>query len=107
MNNNIEEAYCSLGISKILRDKGFQIYCQRSFNPSTNKPQSSPSDNTIPAIARPTHAVAMEWIRINFGKFISITTDDNHQFRFEILSRFNSPQEGVEEALLYVLKNLV
>ena len=142
MNNNTEEAYCSFECAKLLKEKGFDVKCRYWFdvdgtlwNYNANTWNSNDGNITNFLCTKPTHAVAMEWIRINFGKFISITTDDNHQFRFEIISwrwdereqtyrvshtvlgetfwdttspaRFNSPQEAVEAALLYVLKNLI
>lgn len=53
MNNNTQEDYCSVEIGKLLCDKGF--------------PQITEFQNECP-----THALAIKWIRENFGIHISI-----------------------------------
>lgn len=68
----------------------------------------------------PTHALAIEWIRVNKNIFIALIPVWNnvaysYQYQVKDLSNgnqieysaFNSPQEANEAALLYVLKNLV
>lgn len=105
MNNEIQEAYCSFEVSKLLKEKGFNIY-------------------------QPTHAIAIEWLRINFGIWIDIgyepeTGTDmlNEPYKIEWYSmvskigylnldiptfhQYNTPQEATEVALLYVLNNLI
>ena len=71
-------------------------------------------------ISAPTHALAIEWIRVNFGIGIAISPKRGFEFKWyvyfyngkELLGEikfafFNSPQEATEAALLYTLKNLI
>jgi len=72
MNNKIEESYCSFEVSKQLKEKGFNVNCDWSFKPTDNSIQKVYTNNShFPALARPTHAIAIEWIRINFGIYVS------------------------------------
>ena len=129
INNNIQESYCSFEVSKLLKEKGFSIITETYY-----KEQRPLDDYVLQTLnntlkenynhqsyawqyLRPTHALAIEWIRVNFGVWI---TADIHQevlkWRLLVTSKlryhqsafeFNSPQEAIEEALLYVLKNLI
>ena len=77
-----------------------------------------------PYYSAPTHALAIEWIMVNFGIVISTRhLPFNQKFGYEItgkyeketrgyikpynLIHYNSPQEAISEALLYTLKNLI
>lgn len=120
LNNNIQEPMCSFEVSKLLKEKGFQVLCQKSFRPSDNKEQDIIGDNLVTnGYSRPTHAVAIEWIRVNFNIWIWITViNEKYTWSLEYISKyddrvkltnsdFNSPQEATEAALLYVLTNLI
>jgi len=123
MNNNITEDYCSFEVSKLLKEKGFAVGSSHSFNPTTNEPQNIPSLNSIlPAIERPTHALAIKWIRENFGIYIQYRVgfgdtvwydyliqwnNGNEYYTGKTNEYFNSPEQAVEAALLYTLKNLI
>ena len=103
MNNNIQESYCSKEVSKLLKEKGFE------FNMRT-----APT-------GFPTHALAIEWIRVNFGIWIQVFNEEKN-FGYDIINikkktslgnllyrayAFNSPQQATEAALLYTLQNLI
>lgn len=102
MNNNIQESYCSYEVSKLLKEKGFGVPNQLAF--------------TGRGI---THALAIEWVRVNFGIWIfpDVTTGFEEWTGTAVkkgssdllcrLTPFNSPQEATEAALLYVLNNLI
>jgi len=126
INNNIQEPYCSFEVSKLLSEKGFDC-----GNPKTaytkdgvNKisPYSSFYDPYKYPILDCTHALAIEWIRVNFEIICTYTTPTkiNNKWLFGgkifsmknegdniVIGAFNSPQEAIEEALLYTLKNLI
>lgn len=128
MNNKITEDYVSFEVAKLLKEKGFAVGSDHSFNPTTNEPQNISSLNSIlPAIERPTHSLAIKWMRENFGIHISseynygtklweytITFVEDSQKTYELIDKlgilapeFNSPEEATEAALRYTLKNLV
>lgn len=127
MNNNIQEDYCSFEVSKLLKEKEFDIKTgewqvrgnvnnifkyehkhEVKFNPSSYKEVYN----------CPTHALAIKWIRENFGIWIVIEPNlQNNRCWFQIISKnykgdgnsdfFNSPEEATEAALLYTLQNLI
>jgi hypothetical protein len=93
INNNIQESYVSYEVGKLLKNKGFNwIYDE--FNPDCNGEHSYFENiNNATEIKRfshyyiennhnglqwiwinvpaPTHSIAIEWFRINFGVIIS------------------------------------
>lgn len=104
MNNNITEHYCSPEVGKLLRDKGLAQVTDSGWTEC------------------PTYALAIKWIRENFG--IHIFTDfglgweahivpvgytggaafDNGFIR---LQKNETPEEATEAALLFTLQNLI
>lgn len=143
MNNDIYDSHCSFEVSKLLKEKGFKVLIrgvythylitQKSDNPSfcmeKNEIEVSgdyiindgPGDLSCDhyyQCSRPTHQLAMEWIRVNFGIWINIEPDiENNRCWFRIVSEkytgdgndkfYNSPQEATEAALLFTLQNLI
>lgn len=90
LNNNITEDFCSLEVSKLLKEKGFKVIPE----------DISPTDHVIGfdieldsgkslrlfqwedcecehLVLRPTHSIAIKWIRENFGVYISIIPTSN------------------------------
>jgi hypothetical protein len=130
MNNNITEDYCSFEVSKLLKEKGFDSDVTREVYKSDGSDRFSLVTNKYiddtahfnGVCLKPTHALAIKWIRENFKieveatcirfnsprkkgyQFIVISND---YFKFEQLGDFNSPEEATEAALLYTLKNLI
>jgi hypothetical protein len=124
INNNIQESYCSFEVSKLLKEKGFDCYTttwhQRGNGIVEDVVGKSDRYNSKGEAytSHPTHALALEWLRVNFGIWIMIEPDTaNSRCWFPIVSKeyvgdgntdfFNTPQEALEAALLYVLKNLI
>lgn len=137
INNSISESYCSFEVSKLLKERGFDIACAHWYNSAGVKIQNMVEVDaydvtiTITDILNkrphtieykdccfiPTHALAIEWIRVNFGLWVHVfemqgvwylgtnCNDDNGNDIY--LESFNSPQEATEAALLYTLKNLI
>lgn len=113
MNNNIQEAYCSLEVCKILWSKGM-------------KTPKCLLDKWLGLNSKPTHQVAIEWLRVNFGIWVqpyqhylkyswdvryfkykghyNVITANGRTFYPEC---YLTPQEAIEAALLYTLKELI
>ena len=144
INNNVEEPYCSYEISQLLREKGFNCrtsvfynykkQLSRYFNPDIDWNDVSTqgllnSKITLPNIVcAPTHALAIEWIKINFN--LNIWVDCNKEGLWiwtinfindgdymqsddwlleleDLPDNFRTSQEAIEAALLHTLKNLI
>lgn len=123
INNTIKESYCSFELSKLLKDKGFDCFHNKSYMDfgvdgiPDMKIVNWVSKQNTPA---PTHALAIEWIRVNFEIFLQpLPVIKGYVFAIYDLSNplkliegemkksFKSPQEATEAALLYALKNLI
>jgi len=135
INNSISEDFCSFEVSKLLKEKGFKV-----------KPEGiSPTDYILGydnyegltlrefqwedctcelLYLRPTHAIAIKWIRENFGAEIHTNSIiRGHSYGFEIKCSINygihvftqysihkccfTPQEATEAALKYFLTELI
>ena len=130
INNNIQESYCSFEVSKLLKEKGWMVRTHKYlFTDSQDAGRfwfSTLRDGNIPhgfdgkeeeRVYIPTHSLAIEWLRVNFGVciyFKRITINDfnvcyigDNLCEIELSGLFNSPQEATEAALLYTLKNLI
>ena len=101
----ITEDYCSFEIAKLLKEKGFDEKVI-SFYP--------PGD-----IQRPTHQMAMKWLRENgiIIEILHVTSKPSNDGWFYSYQKNNdsetnlieypSYEDAVETALKYVLKNLI
>lgn len=136
INNNIKEHYCSFEISKLLTIKGLRCGIPDTAYSKDGKKRISPLSSFYDPHKYPildcTHSIAVEFIRVNFGIFISVCGDsygdewypklsvvskslwDNYDKRCEVLMStrdinfFNkTPQQAIDAALLYVLQNLI
>ncbi len=142
MNNNIQESYCSFEVSQLLKDKGFDVECRFFYDTEFQEMdwhieyenfRNSEIVNghgygggkglRFPMISAPTHSVAIEWIKVNFGIHINPilkifpnyyrTTVSMHGKHPEELDAntdnccWSSPKEAIEAALLYTLKDLI
>ncbi len=138
MNNNITEDYCSFEVSKLLKEKGFTVECTHRYNTSFNGLEFEMADyandwntNYLSKpyfLSAPTHALAIKWIRENFGIHIEIrhiktfginrfhiiiwkygekdyhTIHCDNKIGYEV---WDKPEEATEAALLYTLKHLI
>lgn len=123
MNNNIQESYCSFEVCKKLKEKGFNCIVDAFYDMEGDlAEEATPSRwNDHNAISRPTHAVAIEWIRVNFRTYIWIQIRGNSfnqtyvPFCMENLNPNNTIElagypilkEATDAALVYVLENLI
>lgn len=81
MNNTITEDYCSFEVSKLLKEKGFNCLVNIKYTICDEDGEdkwSKVGENSLSFLngiedwyACPTHALAIKWIRDNFGLFIS------------------------------------
>ena len=110
LNNSIQEPICSSEVSQLLKDKGFKD----------------------PYYSCPTHSIALEWIRVNFGVHIrvernyrrplldepapepvfTVDIDNLHSksgkaYSDVVNGYFDTPQKAIEAGLLYALTNLI
>ena len=147
--NDIQEDYCSFEVSKLLKEKGFGVPCnfyyyEKYYAEMLNKNRErlglterfqeggigkqlnkhwkgrlinrNQYDTTT---SRPTHSLAIKWIRENFKYNIYTYTNGKiwhpcvqHLFGdIAVLSGkigiYNTSEEATEAALLYTLQNLI
>ena len=140
INNNIQEPICSSEVSQLLKEKGFDVKTSQFYrNDESIDPKrfiglfyknSDFAVNTF--IAAPTHSIALEWIRVNFGihlrvsriyrrplfdepapePMFTVEIDDLYSkngkaYSDGVIDNFDTPQEAIEAALLYTLTNLI
>ena len=126
----IKEAYCSFEVSKLLKEKGFNEPCRSYFIDKVDYVDFSYSVEELTdlymdvwEILRPTHQMALAWLREEHHIFIEIGTsvdlNGNYHFCYTILDNkckyltrgytdFNfNYEDAVEAALEYSLKNLI
>lgn len=131
MNNNIQESYCSFEVSKLLKEKGFGIavteYWQTNIegkwnyfdkNSPMNQEPFNYNDDGDNYLSRPTHALAIEWVLVNFGVFITLKpaysfSKGLYGAKYHLFDMkngesadskpYDSRQEATEAALKYVL----
>lgn len=126
----VKEAYCSFEVSKLLKEKGFNVYGNGSLCNNVEIHRGySPNGKIInilygekphkAAYPAPTHQIAMAWLRekeifivINYSRFYKT-------YRYNIYSMdidveldqadysFKSYEDACDAALLYSLENLI
>lgn len=135
IDNTIQESHCSFEISRLLKEKGFKVMpspiipTDYVLGYSYDKEDESDYPKYLEFqwedctrsdyYLRPTHTLAIQWLWVNFGVWIVIyiDTDEWGSSRFyytidtkddiEVGEYYDTPQEATEEALLYVLNNLI
>lgn len=125
--NNIKESHCSLELSKLLTEKGFDCDCNSYYNMVNHNGKYELDnriwENTDQYFIAPTHSLVIKWVLINFGFDIwvepnKINKDGSRVYYYNIkkykktlwsklTQNFNSPEEATESALLHVLTNLI
>ena len=108
----IYESRCSYEVCKLLHEKGFDVKCTDWY-----------WENNI-NIWKPTHQMAMMWLREVHGIFIAINNDDldfnwqccdltnrdsnlDPKILSESYAGYKAYEEAVESALKYVLEKLI
>ena len=124
----IQEAYCSYEIAKLLKEKGFDAFCDTGWDKNLYDKEHARGfsigfDKKENWISRPTHQMAMAWLRekgidVNiFLSYISIEFGKKEKhYSFEIISDntdydeysyYATYEDAVEAALKYALENLI
>ncbi len=96
IKNNVREAICSLEVSKLLKERGFDVRLQTFYSGehlqhNSDKEQIKGwANRNLPLgeWSAPTHALAIEWLRQNFGFFIS-TEFNNHSLMYHYVIHTN------------------
>ena len=136
MKNNIEDDYCSFEVSKLLKEKGFTWNDWKPFQGIKIEGVPIGLDNAFPCYdengkeirphkytetnkhyPRPTHNIAIKWIRKNFGIHIISEPISKKLWMWKSLVLktnasdcdypFNTHEEAIDAALLQTLNNLI
>ena len=128
----IQEAYCSKEVSKLLKEKGFDILVNYEYHYKITIPQFHRKKHNFNGIeyrncskewySSPTHQMARRWLRekhnINID-IVSIWNQKRWEYQVFVVTPENAKQcyvddkiylgyeEAVEAALKYVLENLI
>ena len=125
----ITEDYCSFELSKLLKEKGFDVPCKYAWHGGIKKPDfhrhsinfngGNYKDLRTKWYSAPTHQMAMKWLREVHGLNIFVIQDEENQncFRAIIQSKLlingryglnrETYEEAVDAALKYSLENLI
>lgn len=118
----ITENYVSFKIAKLLKEKGFSERSYGAYNLQGEFQEGYGEWNkTSIYYAAPTHQMAREWIRNEYNFYIEVFVTwknkiPHYQWRINNLITqdtivdtpcLEKPEQAVEAALLYVLKNLI
>lgn len=122
----IEEAYCSQEVAKLLKEKGFHIpvlshYTKFGSVWHCEDREDFNTEAEIECYSRPTHQLAMRWLREEKNIIIIVDYNDdvdceqNERWGFSIyspdrkidLATYPTYEETVEAALKYCLTNLI
>lgn len=125
MNNIITENYVSFEISKLLKEKGFDVHCDSYYEEDKSLHQFVGNYNSqdqkpyLPHYSRPTQALAIKWIRENTS-FLDIWIEpylSKEPKKYTPCIWFRggyirlNPEETFEKAesavILYTLQNLI
>ena len=120
MENNIDESYCSFELSKLLKEKGFNVGCKYFYH-SVEKIESIANKYPLNSelnskYSRPTHALAIKWIWVNFGIWVyanmRIQPDMGGKQWYYVVDgkatndRFLYSEEAVNAGLITALKRI-
>lgn len=117
LNNDIYQSYCTPELIKLLEEKGCTI-TETIITDFIEPKDSSGGSTEVKGISQ---ALAIEWIRVNFGIWITfrrggldplwydffITNSDNIMYYEEDDKSYKTPQEATEAALSFVLTKLI
>ena len=122
---NITEDYVSFEIAKLLKEKGFDIYCPTAYETITSEhhvEETAFSDwGKLGQIKRPTLQMAMKWLREVHNICISVDVKIGGKKYYVCISStesglshgiledevWNTFEEACEAAIKYCLENLI
>jgi len=119
----IKEAYCSLEVAKLLKEKGFNIPVWTRYENEEGKnvifgDKYDWNNSPMGQISAPTHQMTMAWLREEKNIIINVWYNgvdwdaeyyNNEDENFYLITDYscNSYEEAVEAALNYTLENLI
>ena len=124
----ITEDYVSYNIAKLLKEKGFDIYCPTAYETMTSEhhvEETAFSDwGKLGQVKRPTLQMAMKWLREVHSLYLDIVTSfsqDGICYTFscsntmDLIQRtkgtsyheYQTYEEACEAAIKYCLENLI
>lgn len=122
----IKEAYCSFEVSKLLKEKGFNVHCDKGWDTNLYGVKQSRNfsinfDDKKTWIPDPTHQMAMAWLREAYNIHIGINPISEKGYNATIYDvadfddcgiisdteSFFHAEEAVEAALKYCLESLI
>ena len=126
----ITEDYCSYELSKLLKEKGFDglvyTYYPRGVKDKYNISMLADNHNKHGEISRPTHQMAMKWLREEKGIYVYVEPYllggtyidelevhycgqilDSNRRRLHSIENRTSYTEAIEERIKYALKSLI
>lgn len=120
----ITEDYCSFELSKLLKEKGFDVPIDTYFHNGNDFVCENYVTNWNAKeeyVSRPSQSLAMKWLREVHRKYIDIRyNNQNEEYRFIVFtmikdkpidfihSEYHSTyEEAVEAAIKYCLTNLI
>lgn len=140
----VSDPHCSYPVSFLLREQGFDVPCRwyydTEYHERTWHVEYEPLRNSeirggygklrYEMLSAPSHSVATEWIRINFGiNLIPIeqyTWQVQHRWKYQIINtraadkhygnkefiveselEYADPVQAIDAGLLYILENLI
>ena len=108
----INEDYCSYEVAKLLKEKGFNY---QGFDYIDFEGEVIKQD-------RPTHQMAMKWLREVHNRFVEVCADKGYDFKSIVFrpavydkdldclwesDNYKSYEDAVEAAIKYCLENLI
>jgi hypothetical protein len=123
-NMEIKPAYVTFEQAKWLKEKGFDVECKMCVEEGDERPLPFNCGNTIhknslhPYYSAPEQWQVVEWLRVNHGIWITVTSISQESWQWHITKPgdslgklyeedFYSPQEAYEAAIEYCLRNLI
>lgn len=127
----IEEDYVSFEVAKLLKEKGFNKICLRTYfdygemSRIYDEDEGVYNENLLPSIiAAPTHQMAMKWLRekhgihivihpssgVYYGKYclsIYVQRVKNKDFHLTYQTHEDTYEKAVEEGISYSLISLI
>ena len=114
MDNYITEDRCSLEISQLLKEKGFNVPCYsncwvRLLDGTLIHNSKRQDERFTESIMQPTHNVAIKWIRVNFGLHIYSYQPNETGYwanNLEAKAKYGTSEAAIESGISQYLNQL-
>jgi hypothetical protein len=116
---NIQPTYINFSQAKLLKEKGFDVYCSNCFyKDEESQSEYHTTEEFIDISYRPEQWQVVEWLRVNHGIWVNVFQNlgfnsfsvliyKNRDVVWNINKEFNIPQEAYSTAFDYILKELI